>query len=190
VVRAGETRQRMLRSAVALLQRRAASGVSIDAVLAHSGAPRGSVYHHFPGGREEMIGEAVRLAGDHIATVLERADTTDPCAVVRSFVTYWKQVLTESDYRAGCPVLALAVDRSDERGAADEIVRDVFVRWHTTLRTLFVTCGVAPERAGSLAHLCVAAAEGAVVLSRARASVQPLDDVADELCAALAWSSG
>ena len=60
----------MLDSAVLLLRERGAAGVTVDAVLAHSGAPRGSVYHHFPGGRNEMVLGAVRQAGDYIGAMV------------------------------------------------------------------------------------------------------------------------
>ena len=63
----------MLDSAVLLLRERGAAGVTVDAVLAHSGAPRGSVYHHFPGGRNELILGALRQAGDYIAVIVDES---------------------------------------------------------------------------------------------------------------------
>src|ERR687885_2805387 len=97
------TKQRMLDSAVLLLRERGAAGVTVDAVLAHSGAPRGSVYHHFPGGRNEMVLGAVRQAGDYItAMVDESAATGDIRQTVDRFVAFWKRALTKTDYRAGC----------------------------------------------------------------------------------------
>ncbi len=176
-----DTRERMVRSAAALLQHRSAAGVSIDAVLAHSGAPRGSVYHHFPGGRDELIVDAVRLAGERIAAVIARADTRKPSTVVETFVTFWRRELVESDFRAGCPVVALAVDGRDE----PDVVTEVFALWHTTLRTLLVAAGLDLARSARLAHLCVAAVEGAILLCRARRDTVPLDDVGAELGALL-----
>src|SRR5436309_709279 len=111
---ASEAKQRMLNSAVVLLRERGAAGVSIDAVLAHSGAPRGSVYHHFPGGRAELIISAARLAGDYISGLLDTAiGSGDPARTVTKFSELWKRSLHDSDFRAGCPVVALAVDSRD-----------------------------------------------------------------------------
>lgn len=181
--RRGRTRERMLHSAVALLRERSAAGVSIDAVLAHSGAPRGSVYHHFPGGRDEMIVEAVRLAGDHVAGLIERTDAEDPCAVIRRLADFWRGVLADGQHRAGCPVVALAVDQRGDDPAAEQVVREVFALWQQRLAEVFTASGMDVARAGRLALLVIAAAEGAVVLCRAQRDAQPLDDICVELCA-------
>lgn len=183
--RRGRTRELMLHSAVALLRERSAAGVSIDAVLAHSGAPRGSVYHHFPGGRDEMIVEAVRLAGDHVAGLIERTGGEDPCAVVHRLADFWRGVLRGGDHRAGCPVVALAVDQRGDDPVAAQVVREVFALWQQRLAEVFTASGIEPDRAGRLATVVIAAAEGAVLLCRARGDAQPLDDVCVELCALL-----
>ena len=172
----GGTRQRMVLSAVALLREGSASAVSIDAVLAHSGAPRGSVYHHFPGGRDEMIVEAVRFAGRSIADLLDGAPTDDPGAVVSAFTAFWRQVLFDTDHRAGCPVLALAIDSHGDDESAG-VVREVFAWWHTVLSRRLRLSGVAGERADSFTTVAIAAAEGAVVLCRVQRCAQPLDHV-------------
>src|SRR5664279_5652663 len=85
------TRQRMVDGALALLRERSSAGVSVDAVLARSGAPRGSVYHHFPGGRDQIIREAVQSAGHHVAGMIEGADSAG--AVIDGFARFWEHVL-------------------------------------------------------------------------------------------------
>lgn len=71
-------------------------GVTVDALLAHSGAPRGSVYHHFPGGRDQIIFEAVRVAGRHIAALIDEPAEHDPTAVVRRFPDFWERILLDA----------------------------------------------------------------------------------------------
>jgi AcrR family transcriptional regulator len=172
----------MLDSAALLLRERGVGGVTVDAVLAHSGAPRGSVYHHFPGGRDELLLCALAQGGAFVSERLERAVAEgDAGRAVESFVRFWKRALSDSDFRAGCPVVAMAVDsRLDIPGAA-EIVRAVFDRWRTALTTLFVADGYRRARAERLATMSVAAIEGAIVLCRASGEVRALDDVAAEL---------
>ncbi|MFD4636285.1 TetR/AcrR family transcriptional regulator [Lentzea sp. NPDC058436] len=176
------TKQRMLDSAVLLLRERGAAGVTVDAVLAHSGAPRGSVYHHFPGGRNEMVLGAVRQAGDYIATMVrESAAEGDVGQMVDRLVAFWRRALTKTDFRAGCPVAAMAMDSRDVVPEAGDVVREIFARWQDGLVEAFRASGVAPERARRLATLVVSAIEGAIILCRARRDLVPLDDVLVEL---------
>jgi AcrR family transcriptional regulator len=176
------TKQRMLDSAVLLLRERGAPGVTVDAVLAHSGAPRGSVYHHFPGGRNEMLLGAVRLAGDYIAAMVDDSVADgDVQQTMARLVRFWKRALTRTDYRAGCPVVAMAVDSRESVPDAAELVREIFARWQASLSDVLSANGFAHDRAGRLATLIVSAVEGAVILCRAHRDLTPLDDVLTEI---------
>lgn len=177
------TKQRMLDSAVLLLRERGAAGVTVDAVLAHSGAPRGSVYHHFPGGRNEMVLGAVRQAGDYIATMVRESAEADGGArqMVDRLVAFWKRALTKTDFRAGCPVAAVAMDSRDLVPDAGEVVREIFAQWQAGLAGAFEESGFAAPRAERLATLVVSAIEGAIILCRAHRDLGPLDDVLIEI---------
>jgi TetR/AcrR family transcriptional repressor of lmrAB and yxaGH operons len=178
----GSTKQRMLDSAALLLRERGAAGVTVDAVLAHSGAPRGSVYHHFPGGRNEMILGAVRQAGDYITTMVDDAAADgNPRQTVEQFVQFWKRALTRTDYRAGCPIVALAVDSRENIPDAAELVREVFASWRDSLAELLAANGFAGDKARRLANLVVSSVEGAIILCRAHRDLGPLDDVLVEI---------
>ncbi|MCR3750244.1 TetR/AcrR family transcriptional regulator [Lentzea californiensis] len=176
------TKQRMLDSAVLLLRERGAAGVTVDAVLAHSGAPRGSVYHHFPGGRNEMVLDAVRQAGDYItAMVSESAAEGDVGKTLERLVVFWKRALTGTGYRAGCPVAAMTLDSRDLVPDAGDVVREIFTSWQTSLVKALTGNGFAAQRAQRLATLVVSAIEGAVILCRAHRDLGPLDDVLAEI---------
>jgi AcrR family transcriptional regulator len=182
VVSPGNTKQRMLDSAVLLLRERGAAGVTVDAVLAHSGAPRGSVYHHFPGGRNELVLGAVRQAGDYITAMVDASVADgDVRQTVERLVGFWRRALTRSDYRAGCPVVALAIDSRESIPEAAELVREIFARWRTSLAEVLSANGFPDARAQRLATLIVAAIEGAIILCRARRDLSPLDDVHAEI---------
>jgi AcrR family transcriptional regulator len=173
----------MLNSAVQLLRERGAAGVTVDGVLAHSGAPRGSVYHHFPRGRDELLLGALRQAGDFITGYLESAVATgDVRKMLEKFVAFWKRTLLDSDFRAGCPIVAVAVGSRIDAPEEEALVAQIFATWHDCLVRLLATRDVDPARAARLATLVVAAIEGAVVLCRAQREVTPLDDVLAELC--------
>jgi AcrR family transcriptional regulator len=188
--RRGDTKRRMLNSAVLLLRERGAAGVTVDAVLAHSGAPRGSVYHHFPGGRNELVLGAARQAGDFITRMVDEAAAGgDARQVMGRFIAFWKHSLTDTDYRAGCPVVALAVDSREDIPDAAELVREIFARWQVSLSDLLVADGFSAERAQRLATLVVASVEGAIILARARRDLSSLDDVLAEIAPLLGASS-
>jgi AcrR family transcriptional regulator len=177
-----DTRERMLNSAAELMREHGASGTSIDDVLAHSGAPRGSVYHHFPGGRTQMIEEAVASTGDSVSELIALAGPgAAPDAVFDAFLASWRESLKQSEFRSGCPVLAVAVEHH-ERG--EELVRtagEVFGDWQAALAAHLREHGVSPARARRLATVIVAAVEGAVALCRTEHDTRPLDDVGREL---------
>src|SRR3954471_22255296 len=92
----GSTRIKMLVSAAEVLRERGAAGVTIDEVLARSGAPRGSVYYHFPEGRNQILTEALQYAGDALTDVIADAATKGGMYLVRKFVEFWEGLLVES----------------------------------------------------------------------------------------------
>lgn len=179
--RASDARQRMLDSASALIRERGASGTSMDDVLQHSRAPRGSVYHHFPGGRAQLVEEVVDRAGSALGEVLHDAGDATPLATFDAFIAIWKASLQASNFRAGCPVLAVAVEANDEAPQLTQAAARAFGSWRDALDTLLRAHSASPARARRLATLTVAAVEGAVALSRVEHDTQPIDDVAREL---------
>jgi TetR/AcrR family transcriptional repressor of lmrAB and yxaGH operons len=177
----GATRNRMLLSAAEVMRERGAAGVTIDEVLTRSGAPRGSVYYHFPEGRNQILTEALRFAGDSIAAVMDDAVGQGGIPLVRKFVEFWGRSLSDSDFNAGCPVVAAATGSADDDPALATIAGEIFNRWRDALGRAFVSDGFDEADAASLAVTCIAALEGAVVLCRSTRSADPLRDVAEQL---------
>ncbi|MFD3746371.1 TetR/AcrR family transcriptional regulator [Nocardia sp. NPDC058633] len=184
------TRQKMLGSAIELLRERGAAGVTIDAVLARSGAPRGSVYHHFPGGRAEIMTESLTLAGDAISDLIEEAATRGASGVLAGIAEFWTAILLASDFEAGCPVVSVAVGGSPEDHHLHPEVANILHRWHDTLTSAITAEGIEPERAGRLATMAIASVEGAVILCRVNRSTTALDEVVEELRVLLAAAVG
>jgi TetR/AcrR family transcriptional repressor of lmrAB and yxaGH operons len=175
----GTTRARMLLSAAEVMRERGAAGVTIDEVLTRSGAPRGSVYYHFPEGRNQILTEALRFAGDAITATIDGSQGGIP--LVRNFVEFWERTLADSDFNAGCPVVAAAIGSADDEPALTLVAGEIFDRWRAALSRAFVADGFEEADAGSLAVTCIAALEGAVVLCRSTRSADPLRDVAQQL---------
>lgn len=177
----GETRRKMVETAAVLLCERGVAGTSIDRVLAQSGAPRGSVYHHFPGGRVELLSAAVEYAADSIVRVMHAAGGEGPSAVLDGFVDFWRRQLLGSDYRAGCPVLAVAVDDDPEFPELADLAARSFTRWQDELARILVEHGMATAAADTLALQALSQLEGAVVLCRAHRDMAPLDTAAEAI---------
>lgn len=181
-----DSRERMIRSAAALFRERGVHGTSFTDVLEHSGAPRGSIYHHFPGGKAELAEEATRYAGEWVAGGIAAAlEEDDPVAAVRAFAALWRRVLRESGYGAGCPIVSATLE-GDRSPRARDAAGAVFRRWEGLLADGFARHGVPGPRARALGTLTVAAIEGAIVLARAQRSAEPLERVAGELEALVA----
>jgi AcrR family transcriptional regulator len=178
-------RERMIQSAALLMRERGVETTSFSEVLAHSGAPRGSIYHHFPGGKAQLIEEATRYGGEFITAGITAAlEQDDFLAALDTFAEYWRAVLHESEYAAGCPVVAatLAGDRTPAVRAA---AAEAFERWEQILTDALRGRGVAKEQARSLSTLVFSSIEGAIILARAQRSSAPLERVRDELHALL-----
>jgi AcrR family transcriptional regulator len=184
--RTSDARQRMIESAAVLFRERGVQGTSFSEVLEHSGAPRGSVYHHFRGGKTELAEAATRWAGEYIlaATVAALAEH-DPVAAIDSFRDWWTAVLRSNGYNAGCVIAAGALE-GEREPAVRAAAAVAFTRWEDALADALEARGVAAERARSLATLVIASLEGAVVLSRAHRSSEPLERAAAELQRAVA----
>lgn len=170
----------MILHAADLIGRDGVAATSIGDVIAASKAPRGSIYHHFPGGKTQLMTEAVRYAGDFIAERIGGQRPDSPAEAVTGIGGVWRRMLVDSDYQFGCPVLAGGLARRAEPAVADE-AGEIFGYWLRLISGRLVSEGVEPDRADSLAMLIVAAVEGAVGLCQTQRSVEPLDQVIGEL---------
>lgn len=176
----------MVQSAAVLLRERGLSGTSFRDVIEHSGAPRGSIYHHFPEGKRQLVREAVEMSGGWVGDAISALEESgDPVETLRAFLGVWAEILRASEFRAGCPVVAVSVEANDDEPEVTEAAAAAFRRWTRELADGLRGAGVEEERARRLATTTVAAIEGAVVLCRAERSTAPLDDVGAELEASL-----
>ncbi|ABK70684.1 TetR/AcrR family transcriptional regulator [Mycolicibacterium smegmatis] len=186
-------RERMVRSAAVLIRERGAHPTAIADVLAHSGAPRGSAYHYFPGGRTQLLCEAIDYASDHVTARLDRA--TDTFALLDDMVARFRDQLLASDFRAGCPVVAVAVEAGDpEKADSADAVREragaAFQRWIARITARLCDDGVPVERAEELATLITTSVEGAVLVARTTRDVKPLELVHRQLREQLTAATG
>ncbi|MDX6740778.1 TetR/AcrR family transcriptional regulator [Actinocorallia sp. A-T 12471] len=172
-------RAAMIQSAIGMIRRQGVAATSFADVLADSGAPRGSVYHHFPGGRAQLIEDATRSAAAYLGGAVARVfAASDTPAALRALVDVWRRGLEAGDYEVGCPIVAAAL--GTERTARD-VAGETFAAWCALIADKLVADGADRERAESVAVLVIGGLEGALVMAQAQRSSAPLDSVADEL---------
>ena len=192
---ASDTRARMIETTARLLQHRGYYGTSLNDILSESAAPRGSLYFHFPGGKDQLVLEATRgsiaLATEELDAALSEAPT--PGTGVRRYAEAAADLLLQSDFTFGCPVAPVILDAAGQVAELERLCREALDTWTKAIEQAAKASGIAAKRAGSLAVMAVSAIEGALVLCRAWRDVDPLRQVGRELEAlidAAAASSG
>lgn len=173
-----DTRRRMVVGAAKMISSGGVDAMSLRVLAEQEDVPLGSTYHYFPGGKAELVDEAVSLVGARVTRLMEDARDRGPELLLGVFADNWRTALEQSGFRSGCAVLAAAT-ATDPRHHVT--ARAVFEDWHRTLAAVLVDAGVPAERASRLARTMVATVEGAVAMARATGTADPLDDVVVEL---------
>jgi TetR/AcrR family transcriptional repressor of lmrAB and yxaGH operons len=173
----------MIETTAWLLQHRGYYGTSLNGILAGSGGPRGSLYYHFPGGKDEIVLEATRFAIMEATRGLHDAldAASDPAQGVRLFIDTAADILRQTEYTFGCPVAPVILDASGDLEELAELCRGAFEEWVGVLTAAFAAEGVAKKRARSLALLVESVVEGLLLIGRAYRDPEPLNTVATEL---------
>lgn len=161
-----------------LLARKGLQGASFSQILEESGAPRGSLYHYFPGGKDELVLEAIVMAGDQALLVLDTLTGRSAEDVATTFISLWRALLSRSDFGASCSIAAVTI--ATESPKLREQAGEIFRAWRKRLADLLETGGVPEGRGTALAASLIAACEGAVILSRAERSMETFNAVTRE----------
>ncbi|HTZ08638.1 MAG TPA: TetR/AcrR family transcriptional regulator [Acidimicrobiales bacterium] len=191
-----ETRERILEAGAALVRRQGYEATGIKQIAAAARAPFGSLYHFFPGGKEELGAEIVRRAGARYGRLFPAVLDRSPDLVqgVRAFFAAAAVHLEESDFADACPIATVALESSSRSETLRAACAEVFEAWITDGTERVVDAGVPPERARSLVVGLLGALEGAFVLCRAARSTEALEVAgaagAAATAAALAGDSG
>jgi AcrR family transcriptional regulator len=178
-------RERMVRSAAQLIRRKGVSGTGMREIVVEADAPRGSLQHYFPGGKEELVSDALLWMGDVAARRIKRSlselKSRTPSALLASIVDAWRRDLTNEQFSAGCPLVAAAADTAATSKQIRQVLRRAFDGWLEPLSESLVDLGVPLERSDNLAIVIIAALEGAIILARIRRDLTPFDALVLEL---------
>lgn len=182
---ATDTKRRIVDAGAELFRRQGYVGTGVKQIVTEAKAPFGSLYHFFPGGKEELGAEVIRWSGGQYEQLLPAVFDTAPDVAtgVRTFFAAAAEHLRETNYEDACPIATVALEVSSSSEPLREACADVFDGWIDAGVRLHLAAGLAPEVARELTIAMIAALEGAFVLSRALRSTEALD-VAGELTAA------
>ncbi|MDT0267432.1 TetR/AcrR family transcriptional regulator [Streptomyces sp. DSM 44915] len=186
------TSARLAESMLELIQRDGYSGTGLNTVVAHAGAPKGSLYFHFPEGKEALGERAVELAATRFADLLADAarQSATPGAAVRHLTTVLAGLVEESDYQLGCPVSVVTLEMGGRSERLRAACARTFESWIAPVTELLVTHGRPRPAARALATAAVSMVEGAMIVSRAQRSTEPLHHAAIALAALLDHDAG
>ena len=176
MAKASDSKGKTLAAAIRLLRQQGYLGTSLHDILAASGSPRGSLYFHFPGGKEEIGEAALVLAGETLRQAIARAAETSASAetflvgLVRGTAAH----LEGSDYREGCPIATTALETAIQSEVLGTATRNAFKSWETEIARGLTRFGVARDVADRVATLVLSQLEGALLLSRTYRSLEPM----------------
>jgi AcrR family transcriptional regulator len=175
----------MVYSAAQLMRARGATGTGVRDVVEHAKAPRGSFQHYFPGGKDQLVGEAVLwatgFAAERVRAYRGSARNPTPAGLFTHMARQWKQDFAEHGYERGCPLMAAAADLVGTGSAVTAKLREGIEGWETAVTEELVAMNVPARRARRLATLMISTLEGAIMSARLHGDVGPLNTVVAEL---------
>ena len=178
-------RNGIVQAAVALFRKRGYAATGINDILLASGAPKGSFYHYFPAGKEQLGEEALALAAARVSDTLRELCTTQPntASVVRAYGELLAGWMEKSDFSDGSPITTTLLETTPQSAALTHAGRTAFRLWREQLAAMLGADGIGPDTAASLASLVVSAWEGALIQTRVEGSRQPISDASEHLAA-------
>jgi TetR/AcrR family transcriptional repressor of lmrAB and yxaGH operons len=167
-------------TAMRLFRTQGYASSGLQQILAESGAPKGSLYHYFPGGKEALAEAAVELAGSLVAEMLTElaARHRSPKAFVSAYCRTLAGWMEESEFRSGCPIATTMLETAPWAPEVTAAGARALDRWIEIIAEVFARDGLGVRAAATRAQLLVAAVEGALIVARVRQSTRPILDVA------------
>lgn len=166
------TRERFLESTIFLMRRAGLSGAGINQVLKHSGAPKGSMYYHFPGGKLEMAAAALKLYGERVADAFENllASRRRPGEKIRALFRGAGERLAQAGFEISCAAGAVSLDLDAAGSSIQPVIDRVFASWRSVVaRHIVLRSRKCTE---SFAGLVLTAVEGAYIRGRGERSTR------------------
>lgn len=181
------TRDRLLNAGADLFRREGYASTGVKQVAAQGGAKLGSLYHFFPGGKEQLGEEVIAWAGQASLEILDGffAREPDAAAALDAFLAATAESLRASDFADACPITTIALEVAGTSERLRLAAARVFEQWASTVQSHLIRSGIAVGPARELALSLIVGVEGAFVVSRATRSIQPVEIVRATVTAAI-----
>jgi TetR/AcrR family transcriptional repressor of lmrAB and yxaGH operons len=178
-----DARTNMISAAIKLFRSRGYEGVGVAELLAESGAPRGSLYFHFPGGKQQIAQEAVAQDAERVAALLARLRerNSGPEDYIAKIFTGWQRDLERANFELGCIVAMSAIELGPRSPEIAEAAKQAFSRWEGEVAAAARDWGMDDARAQRFSAAAIAAIEGALIMSRVRQNGDAFDLAAESL---------
>jgi AcrR family transcriptional regulator len=178
-------RERIVFSAAQLIRRDGVAATGLREVVAHADAPRGSLQHYFPGGKEQLVNEAVawsaRYASRRVDRYVAAMSTPTPSKLFAAMARQWIDDFTASGFAAGCPIAAATIDCAESTDSTRTAAAIAFADWRRPVSRALADMGVPARKAASLATVMISTLEGAILIARAEQNVAALRTAVREL---------
>lgn len=181
------TSERIVLAATELFRRQGFNGTSMSQIAEISGATTGSMYHFFPGGKEELTAEVLKTSGESYRLLVEAiiAEATNPATAMNDAFDGAATVLSSTDYVDPCPIGTIAREVASTHPELRQLADSIITSWVTTVQSAFETAGIARERAAPLARLAVASIEGGFIMARSAQDVEAFKAIGNALRSAV-----
>lgn len=174
-------RDRLITTASNLFQTQGYNSTGLNQIITESATPKGSLYHYFPGGKEDLAVAAINFAANEIDVALQQQLTAQPGLQegLTAVLQFFMHELESSGFKKGCPVATIALEQAGHSSKIQAACGMAYARWENSVTLLLQAHGIAEPAVG--AARLMNALEGALVLSRARANTAPLKQVIKDL---------
>jgi AcrR family transcriptional regulator len=173
---ANTTKDRIIDSSAELFRRQGYAATGVKEIVRAASAPFGSIYHFFPGGKEQLGAETIHVSGqlylELFATIA--TDAPDVITAVEDFFTGAAETLEETDYADACPIATVALEVASTSEPLREATAEVFDTWISGATEYFAAAGIQRDTARELSFTTLSLLEGAFIFCRAMRSVEPL----------------
>jgi len=185
--RVSDTRERVLDVSAQIFRRQGYAATGLKQIVTEGRAPFGSLYHFFPGGKQQIGVEALTRAGEHYERLVDRVfeHAKDPAAAAVAWFGLAADALEQSGYAEGCPIGTVAMEVASTNEALRLVCAEMFESWQARFTAELIADGVSRRDAKQLASFGLSALEGAYLLSRVERSTQPLRDSGKLVAAAI-----
>ena len=177
------TRARLIEKTAELITVQGYHATGLNQITQESSTPMGSLYYHFRGGKDALVGAAMEAGGSLIAGALTAAFSSAPDipSAVRTLVHLLAEQLENSGFRKGCPIATVTLETAAENGTIQKTAQIIYQGWQAQIAAFLVTFGYSEPAAASAARFALVVIEGGLLLSRAEHSTAPLTDAGEHL---------